>query len=316
VPRISVIICSNNPRPGYLHRVFEALQAQTLSREEWELVLVDNASTRRLADQWDLSWHPGHAHIRENELGLTRARLLGIKETTAALLLFLDDDNVLPPDYLDRAFTIEQQHPDLGAFGAAIIEPEFEIEPSPELRGLLHLLTLRHVPRPRWTNNSKDTGSVPWGAGLCVTRPTAEAYVQVIARLGITDLLGRRGQRLFSGDDDVFSWVAADIGRGFGIFPELRLTHLIAAERLNQKYFVRLVHDHALSHTLLDYLLSGEEPHPMGPLTAARILLHGLRRGPFSMRCQWAAARGVGRAARLLSRHGVDPIWKHQTEPV
>ena len=33
--------------------------------------------------------------------------------------------------------------------------------------------------------------------------------------------LDRRGDALFCGGDDLFSWAAAELGRGFGIFPEL-----------------------------------------------------------------------------------------------
>ena len=41
---ISAIICTHNPRPDYLRRVLDALKAQTLPKEQWELLLIDNAS--------------------------------------------------------------------------------------------------------------------------------------------------------------------------------------------------------------------------------------------------------------------------------
>ena len=40
----------------------------------------------------------------------------------------------------------------------------------------------------------------------------------------------------------------------------------------------------------------------------ARLALHGVRRGPFSMRCQWAAAQGAAHAAHYLSRAAMRPI--------
>src|SRR3989442_702908 len=92
---ISVIICTHNPRPDYLERVLEALKAQTLSSEQWELVLVDNASRDQLSSWVQLSWHPQARCIRENELGLTPARLRGISEAVGKLFVFVDDDNVL-----------------------------------------------------------------------------------------------------------------------------------------------------------------------------------------------------------------------------
>jgi glycosyltransferase involved in cell wall biosynthesis len=314
VTRISVIICSHNPRPDYLRRVLEALKVQTLSREEWELLLVDNASRQCLARLWDLSWHPNHAYIRENELGLTPARVRGIKESSAPLLLFLDDDNVLAPDYLERALAIERKYPYLGAIGAGMLEPEFEIEPPSELAPWLGQLALRESLTCLWTNNPRDNRCVPWGAGLCVTRPIATVYVQTISRLNISQLLDRRGDRLFCGGDDLFSWVSARSGCGFGVFPELRITHLIGAERVTRKYFLRLVHDHAYSHGILNYLCFGEEQSRMGFEAIVRMGLHGLRRGWFSMRCQWAGARGARSAARFLSRRGLHPVSAQSNE--
>ncbi len=305
---VSVIICSHNPRPDYLGRVLEGLKAQTLARSEWELLLVDNASSQCLADSWDLSWHPQHAHIRENELGLTPARLRGIKEASGSVLLFLDDDNLPAPDYLERAIGIEQTYPYLGVVGAGVLEPEFEISPAPELVPLLGRLALRESSSRLWTNNPRDTHCVPWGAGLCVSRPIAIAYVEIIERLKISHVLDRHGERLFCGGDDLFSWVSARVGSGFGVFPELRITHLIAAERLSQKYFLRLVHDHAFSHGILNYLYFGEEHRRQSLQAAVRSLLNGTRGGWFAMRCQWAAARGARSASRYLSLQGMRPI--------
>jgi hypothetical protein len=113
---------------------------------------------------------------------------------------------------------------------------------------------------------------------------------------------------LFSGEDDLFSWAAAADGRGFGIFPELRITHLISAGRLNRGYFVRLIHDHAFSHGVLSYLLAGLPPRRSGPDRYVRLLLHGIRKGRFSMRCRRAALRGEDAAARFLSENGLRPL--------
>jgi hypothetical protein len=88
------------------------------------------------------------------------------------------------------------------------------------------------------------------------------------------------------------------------VFPELRMTHLIPAERVTEPYLLRLIHDHAYSHGILRRVLFGEEPRRLGFGEAVRILLHGLRRGRFSMKCRWAAARGSEGAARVISVHG------------
>ena len=73
-------------------------------------------------------------------------------------------------------------------------------------------------------------------------------------------MLGRRGRELFSGEDDLFSWVSSSLGLGFGIFPQLRLTHLISAGRLSRRYLLRLIHDKTFSHSVRDYMLTGIAP--------------------------------------------------------
>src|SRR5690348_12350374 len=100
---LSVIICTHNHRLEYLSRTLEALRVQTLPMAEWELLLIDNASRSAVAASVNLTWHPNARHIREEVLGLTPARLRGIQEARGKLVVFVDDDNLLDPDYLTNA---------------------------------------------------------------------------------------------------------------------------------------------------------------------------------------------------------------------
>jgi glycosyltransferase involved in cell wall biosynthesis len=305
---VSVILCTHNPRPDYLRRVLASLRGQTLPAEQWEFLLVDNASEQPLAEIWDISWHSRGKHIREDELGLTPARLRGVHESNGKLLVFVDDDNLLAPDFLEQATAISSQFPVLGVFGAGILEPEFEVQPPLEFRPLMYLLALRSSPSALWINNAADAQCRPAGAGLCVTRPVANFYRQFVADLGIAAVLDRRGQRLFSAGDDLFSRAAAELGLHFGVFPELWITHLISAARLNRHYLLRLVHDHAFSQRVLDYMLDGIQPERIDLSRYVHLLLHAMKNGPFSMRCQWAASRGADDAAQLISANRLKPL--------
>jgi len=309
VMQTSVIICTHNPRPEYLRRALEALRGQTLALSDWELLLVDNASQPRLSDTWNLSWHPHSRHIREDELGLTPARLRAIQEARGETLVFVDDDNVLAADFLERIQAIVADHPHLGVFGAGTLEPEFEATPPPEVVPFLALLALRSVSSKLWSNNVADIGSIPWGAGMTVTRETAKFYSQLVGQLNIKAMIGRRGQQLFCGEDDLFSWATTLIGKGFGLFPELKVTHLISAHRLNPRYLLQLIHDHAFSHRVLRYRLTGaQDPRKKRSTKLVwhlRLLLHGLKNGRFSMQCQQARFRGLNDAARFISENGV-----------
>jgi glycosyltransferase involved in cell wall biosynthesis len=312
-PSLSVIVCTHNPVADYLRRVLAALDAQTLHKAEWELVLIDNASATPLAGAWDLSWHPRARLVREAELGLTPARQRGIRETSAAVLVYVDDDNVLAPDYLRTAQALLRSHPHLGAIGAGVLEPDFAVTPSRELVPYLPALALRNDTRASWSGNTADRASVPWGAGLCVTRPVADAYGALLEHLDVRDMLDRRGERLFGNGDMAFSWSAARLGLGFGVFPALRATHLIRAERLTQRYLLRLAYDLNFSNGVSDYLWSGTMPG--GQRSRAeellRLALRTLRRGPFAMRMGWAGLRGTDAASKFIASRGLQPRGLH-----
>ena len=62
--KLSVIICTFNPRRDYLTRVLIALKRQSLPMVQWDLVLIDNASNIPLDDTYDLSWHISARLIR------------------------------------------------------------------------------------------------------------------------------------------------------------------------------------------------------------------------------------------------------------
>jgi hypothetical protein len=273
---------------------------QTLPLQEWELVLLDNASENRLEDSWDLSWHPLGRHVRDETLGLVAARVRAIRETQSKLLVFVDDDNVLATDFLEQAIAVTEGYPYLGVFGAGAIEPEFAVSPAPEVVELVGLLALRTAPEPRWSNHYEDWPTIPWGAGLCVTRQVAEPYVALINRLRDTVVIGRNGKQLYTGEDDLFSWVSTQLGKGFGIFPNLRLTHLIPGERVTRDYFLRLIADKSTSSAIIRYNMFGVHPERLGLPVLVRMLGHGLRKGWFSMRCRFAEASGNRRAARMI----------------
>jgi glycosyltransferase involved in cell wall biosynthesis len=305
---LSVIICAHNPRVDYLRRTLAALQAQTLPRSQWELLLVDNASSVPLAQSFDLSWHPQGRHLCESTLGLTPARLRGIAEARGQWFVFVDDDNELAADYLAKVISISAQNPRVAVFGAGNLRPELEIPAAPELKGLLPMLALREVAVARVSSHPKQGDCLPCGAGLCVRRETAGKFVHLVEQLNAVAVLGRKGAELFSHEDDLFSWAAAGAGFQFGVFPELQITHLIGASRLNQPYFLRLIYYHAFSQWVLHYLLAGDRPKPNSPGRLLRLIPHALRRGLFSARCHWHRARGEGRAARFIAENQLRPL--------
>jgi glycosyltransferase involved in cell wall biosynthesis len=241
---LSVILPTRNPHPGRLHRTLAGLAAQTLDRTKWEVLLIDNASDR----PWDLpaelvSVLPGFQRLSEPAIGLTPARLRGIAEARAPLLVFTDDDNVLAPDYLAQALRLFAEQSQLAAAGGPV-RPEWETPPpdwTHEFHGLLALRDLgaetkicRGGPDVHWPDFA------PVGAGLVVRRAGAQAYANALDRDPARRALDRRGRSLGSGGDNDLVFALLHAGGDVGYFPELQLTHLIPSSRLEVEYLARL----------------------------------------------------------------------------
>jgi glycosyltransferase involved in cell wall biosynthesis len=304
--RLSVVICAHNSRPMYLYRVLKALQTQSLPSVHWELLLVDNASIIPLSGHTDLSWHSNARHVREEELGLTPARLRGIMEARGDLLIFVDDDNVLNSDYLERTLDIARKFPFLGAWGGAI-RPEFEAEPEAWTREYWGYLAIRNYDRPYWSSNPKDWDCLPCGAGLCVRRSVAERYRAKVVESPMRRALGRKGSGLASCEDVDLARSAIYDGLGFGVFPQLSLTHLVPNYRLTEEYLVRVAGSMAASGTILESFWQKHLPPAPSRLWALfRFAWKLVRYGRRNARFFWAQQNGIRYACRML-----DAEWRN-----
>jgi glycosyltransferase involved in cell wall biosynthesis len=294
--QLSVIICAHNPRRDYLERVLDGLKAQTLPVNEWQLLLIDNASDEPLADAWDLSWHPNAQHVREATLGLIPARVRGIRETTADLLVFVDDDNVLEVNYLERAITIGEIWSILGVWGGQLIA-EFE-GGEPREVWKRDFWTLRLV-RDIWSNNY-DRFAVPNGAGICIRRAVAMKYVECVTPDSLRSKLGRSGSALNSSEDVDMAFTACDLGFGTGKFVALSLTHLIPKSRLSDDYLFCLIERIAYSEAIV-LAVRGDPPTKMSRVDRLVELYKNLRMDELQRRT--ARARALGRTRALNAWH-------------
>ncbi|MDO8541032.1 MAG: glycosyltransferase [Opitutaceae bacterium] len=260
MPDVSVILCTHNPRSDFLARTIAALIAQTLPRDAWELLAVDNASDPALPRS-TVEWHPRGRLLPEPAIGLTRARIRGIAAAQSALLVFVDDDNVLAPDYLAQALAVSRERPFLGAWGGAVTG-EFEVPPPRWAEPYLPFLALRDSAAEAWSNLSQISAATPCGAGLCVRRDVAEKWAQRASNDPRRLHLGRIGRGLGAGEDGDLAFTACDLGLGAGVLPSLRLNHIIPAERLTLAYLERLVEEMSRSEVLLRSLRQHVAPPP------------------------------------------------------
>ena len=241
---LSVIIPTHHPDAARLRRTLAGLRAQSLPIADWETLLVDNASVPpfELAPFADDA--PTNLRlVIEPALGLTAARRCGFAKARGELLVLVDDDNVLAPDYLARVVALFAAHPTLGAIGGRSV-PEFAAPPAPWQREFFDLLALRDLgPEPLFAADLRPPGSArnvypacaPIGAGLALRRAVAVTWLAAPPTLS-----DRRGTALTSAGDNDIVFTALHAGWGVGYFPTLALTHLIPVGRLDPAYLARL----------------------------------------------------------------------------
>ncbi|MGE0484121.1 MAG: glycosyltransferase [Gammaproteobacteria bacterium] len=285
-PDLSVVLCTHDPRAAFLARTLDHLRAQTLPVSRWELLVVDNASRPPVTTDM-LAWHPRGRVVREEKLGLVWARGCGANAARGTVLVFVDDDNLLAPDYLATVETLFAAHPGLGCAGARI-EPEFESRAPGWLARWRNYLALRDFGDTEIVRDELNWG--PWcpiGAGMAVRRPLfLEHWSDVLADTE-RQRLGRRGRGLASAEDADLVFGILRRGHQTGYFPQLGLRHLIPRERLAFAYVCRLVHHVCRSNVVVR---RANRVRPLSSLAWRRALTEIFSpriRGPLNRLASW-----------------------------
>lgn len=267
IARLSICICTHDPRRDYLAQTLAALSAQTLDRSRWECIIIDNASRPPL-ETWLRDAEPLTPRIlREETLGLVHARLGAIAAAAGGVIVFVDDDNLLAPDYLARVAEIFDGDPEIGVAGGRI-EGKFEEPPAAWLRPFLSYYAIGGA-GDNPIRKFKGTPYGPWyprGAGIAVRTSAARAWAERIASDPGRLALGRVGGGLGGGEDiDLVSSVL-DQGLAAGYDPRLQLTHLIPRRRLTYDYAARLIYNTHLTCDRNDYIQRTRRPPRPWPL--------------------------------------------------
>lgn len=116
-PRISVIIPVWNGE-AVLGRCLAALAAQTLPRDVYEVIVVDNGSTDATAAL--ARGFPGVQLLSEPAPGSYAARNTAIGAAAAPLIAFTDADCVPAADWLERALAAAARDPEFGVLAGRI----------------------------------------------------------------------------------------------------------------------------------------------------------------------------------------------------
>lgn len=128
--KVTVAICTWN-RARILERTLDSVSRLIIPEgQSWEVVVVDNNS--KDDTQAVLQKYQARFPLRpcfEPSQGIAYARNHAVAAACCDLLLFLDDDCVVEPDWVSQYVAAARAWPDAAVFGGPI-EPEFETPPA------------------------------------------------------------------------------------------------------------------------------------------------------------------------------------------
>lgn len=117
--RLSVIIATHN-RAEQLSRTLESLSGQSVSRELFEVIVVDNGcrDSTQIVVQDHLKKQPHWTLLRESKPGAAAARNAGLRMSAAPIVLFLDDDIVADKELIEQHLQSHRASPGSAVLGA------------------------------------------------------------------------------------------------------------------------------------------------------------------------------------------------------
>jgi glucosyl-dolichyl phosphate glucuronosyltransferase len=253
--KYSIVIATYN-RAADLRGTLQSL-ASLQPDGPWEVIVVDNNSpddTRAVVEQAARTFPVELRYLFEARQGRSPALNTGIGAARGAIVVTTDDDVRVPADWLRRA-----------AEGLAALQCDY-------VGG--RVLPIWGAPRPAWLPNHGgkqwavvallDYGDqpvefdarVPLGVNMAFTR---EAF----ARAGLLDPdTGRKAGTLLG--QEVREWCirARKAGvRGFYL-PEMRVEHIIPADRLTKSYFRRWFYWRGISRAMMYERAGLDMEHP------------------------------------------------------
>lgn len=268
MPRISLVTPTFR-RPHFLARALESVVGQTLT--DFEVLVCDNGSDKATEDVVR-AFDDARIHYvpRPENLGMLRNATLGMQDTSADLVMKLDDDDLLLPDALERLVEPLEQHPEVGlSFGGVALVDGDERDLTEQTATL---------------NANSGREWFPQGLIRPATWLVASGGVQMaggVVRKGVVDWANVPDE-IATAYDTYVALAAVEDNRGAWFSPEPVVRYRI----------------HEAADTVTNYT-----PQALGSLAVFRRALEGGRHGDRSA-LERRLAQGSFQAGRALTRQG------------
>lgn len=222
--KISVIVPSYN-RAYYLDGALTSLtQQQTDGRFDYDVCIIDNASTdntRDVVETFAATSSVSVRYLHETKPGDAPPRNKGIRESDGQWLAFFDDDQFAEPDWLLNLLTAAESHKTSVIGGPVHLDLDASIRDrlSPACRS-----TLREM-MPYECDQPYDPGVIPGTGNMFVARD-------------VFDQVGLFAEDIKEGGSD---WKLVNDARDHGVIPwyasKAGIRHRVEENRMTPEYF-------------------------------------------------------------------------------
>jgi len=230
-------------------KAIQSLVDQQLSKDKYEIIVVDNRSTDSTKEVVEQFIEKGNIrYIYESNLGLSFARNTGWRNARGDYVAYLDDDAIACPVWLDRILEVfETVTPRPGCVGGKT-EPIWE-SARPEWLSdwLLHgLAVINWSETPHVLTNL----SAEWLVGANIAFP-----MDILKSAGgFISSLDRVGNNLLSSGDVFLQKQIVKMGYSCFYHPDIAIGHHIFESRLNQDWFIRRYYWQGVSDAVMQIL--------------------------------------------------------------
>ncbi len=221
---ISAIISTYN-RAHFLEGLFESVLAQSIPKDRFEVVIVNNNCTddteekcrRFIANNPDVLVK----YCVETQQGLSFGRNRGVAESAGEFVTFLDDDAVIAPDFLEQTIVFFRRKPEVSALGGKILLKYLNGKPAwynPYLASLLGFFDKGDVEMPFRKDYFR-------GSNMSFKKSLFEKYD------GFNTSLGRVGKQLYGNEEKELFYRFKEQGEEMWYVPSAVVYHLVPIER-------------------------------------------------------------------------------------
>jgi GT2 family glycosyltransferase len=274
IPFVSIVITSyTTDRLEDILSLLGSIKAQTYPKIE--TIFVAERS-RELYDQLEAYARedgilPQKVIFNDGEKGLSAARNLGIKEAKGDVIAFVDDDTLLPPNWVDEMVKTYKDDFVIGVTGPSL--PLWEDESAAswfpeEFYWIIGCTAWSGWDGIRVVRNA-------WGQGMSFRKEAFQLAGTFLADIGFQ--MGNYRQGLLTldvGDDVELSLrVRARTGKSIVFNPEVKLWHRVHSHRLSWRFVARRSYWIGRSRRILKQLYSQSEASTTALLSQEHQLL-------------------------------------------